>query len=193
VYAIVKGGNTVYVGGNFTTIGASPQSRNHIAALDGNGAATAWDPDAVGEPGDVHSLLRYASTVYAGGSFTSIAGKPQGHFAGIPDMTITGVEAVETNPTSPAMPLALRAAPNPFDQSTVVQFSLTSGAKAHVAVYDVAGRRVRELNNGWLTAGRHTLPWDGRDGSGQPVAAGVYFLGVRTQTGHVGSKVYRLK
>jgi hypothetical protein len=191
VYSIALLGNTIIAGGDFTTIGTD--SRNHIAAIDRfSGAATAWDPNATGgtPPGVVYALLPWPGTVYAGGSFTTIAGTPQSYFAGISDGTITGVEG---DPIPAVTPLVLRVAPNPFERSTEAQFSLASGGETRVTVYDVAGRRIREIHKGWLPAGNHTIPWDGRDDSGRPAAAGVYFLGVETQTGHMGSKVYRVK
>ena len=68
-------GSTVYAGGEFTSIGG--QTRNYIAALDaGTGAATDWNPNASGgifQP-LVLALAVSGSTVYAGGSFTSIGG-----------------------------------------------------------------------------------------------------------------------
>jgi hypothetical protein len=189
VEAITKVGNTVFVGGIFTSIGAgSPQPRRNIAALDANnGAATTWDPNALG--GAVHTILERAGTVYAGGSFTSIAGTPHSHFAGMGGI----VTAVESEPVSDATPLALRAAPNPFDRSTKIQFSMRAAGETRITVYDVTGRRVREIHSGWLPSGRHTMSWDGREDSGLPVAAGVYFLGVKTRTGSFGSKIYRVK
>ena len=51
-----------------------------------------------------------------------------------------------------------------------------SGATAEVSLYDVRGRLVRTITKGMFRAGYQTVSWDGRDGSGQRVAAGVYFL-----------------
>jgi len=73
-------GGTVYAGGLFTTIGGQP--RNRIAALsEATGAATAWNPDAVG--GGVYDLALSGTTVYAGGFFTSIGGQPRNNIAAI--------------------------------------------------------------------------------------------------------------
>ena len=192
VNSIAKVGNTAYVGGIFSMIGG--QSRNSIAAIDTNsGLAMDWDPNALvlsSGPGAVHALLKQASTVYAGGSFTMIAGAPQSYFAGISDETIT---AVESEAAPGVTHSAVRFAPNPFDVSTRIQFSLASEGATRVTVFDVSGRRVREVHGGWLSSGRHVMPWDGRDDFGRPVAAGVYLVGVKTQTGTLSSKLYRLK
>jgi flagellar hook assembly protein FlgD len=38
----------------------------------------------------------------------------------------------------------------------------------------VAGRLVRRLVEGTLTAGEHVVKWDGQDDNARPVASGVY-------------------
>jgi uncharacterized membrane protein YtjA (UPF0391 family) len=75
VYNIVLNGSTVYVGGEFTSIGG--QNRIGIAELDaGSGLATAWNP---GADDVVRSLVVVPSplggsarTIYAAGGFTAI-------------------------------------------------------------------------------------------------------------------------
>jgi len=43
-------------------------------------------------------------------------------------------------------------------------------------VYDVAGRMVRQVERGIASPGQHSTSWDLRDGGGQRVAGGIYFL-----------------
>ena len=43
-----------------------------------------------------------------------------------------------------------------------------------LTVWDVLGRRVRQVWDGPLGAGTHRFAWDGRDEAGKEVAAGVY-------------------
>jgi hypothetical protein len=64
--------------------------------------------------------------------------------------------------------------PNPFNPGTSVQYRLEKPGEADLTVYDVRGRRVTELVRGWRAAGAYRADWDGRDGSGREVAAGVY-------------------
>ena len=60
-----------------------------------------------------------------------------------------------------------------------------------LAVYDVAGRRVRDLSSGAKPAGDHAIAWDLRDDSGRQVVAGMYFakldVGGRTITRKVAT------
>jgi hypothetical protein len=65
--------------------------------------------------------------------------------------------------------------PNPFRPDTEIAYSLPAPGEVDLTVYDVGGRAVRRILGGTQPGGRHTVRWDGRDASGQRVAAGVYF------------------
>jgi len=70
-----------------------------------------------------------------------------------------------------------RSYPNPFNPQTLIPLEVPAAAgPVRLQVYDVLGRSVRELVGGSLGAGLHLVPWDGRDESGAPVAAGVYLV-----------------
>ena len=71
--------------------------------------------------------------------------------------------------------LALYPAPNPFSESAGIAYEVPAAGHATLAVYDVAGRLVRTLVDSDIQAGRHSVAWDGTDGSGARAAAGVYF------------------
>jgi len=88
--------------------------------------------------------------------------------------TATGVASLE-GPVSRAF---LAAEPNPFSDRTLVRFSVPLESRVDVSIYDVGGRRVNRLVGDHLRAGTHHVWWDGRDGSGRPVAGGVYFCRV---------------
>jgi flagellar hook assembly protein FlgD len=45
-----------------------------------------------------------------------------------------------------------------------------------IGIYNVAGKVVRTLVDGFQAAGRYQTSWDGRDNSGALVTRGVYFL-----------------
>lgn len=76
--------------------------------------------------------------------------------------------------------LALAApVPNPFTSGTTLGFALPARGPVSLDVYDLAGRRVRVLEQGERDAGRHAAHWDGRDEAGNPVRAGLYFARLR--------------
>jgi flagellar hook assembly protein FlgD len=47
--------------------------------------------------------------------------------------------------------------------------------KARLTVFDIGGRAVRAFDIGALGPGAHAVEWDGHDGAGVGVGAGLYF------------------
>jgi hypothetical protein len=84
------------------------------------------------------------------------------------------VSASAPVPLSPALVLS-PAHPNPFTAGTRLAFSLSEDGPVHLAVYDVAGRRVAVLVDGVRPRGDHAAVWDGADAAGRPVSPGIYF------------------
>ena len=69
--------------------------------------------------------------------------------------------------------------PNPFNPQVVIPLDLAmDAAGVSLTVYDVLGRRVRQVWDGPLRVGSHRFVWDGRDEAGKGVAAGVYIYKV---------------
>jgi flagellar hook assembly protein FlgD len=64
--------------------------------------------------------------------------------------------------------------PNPFNPSTTIGYRLAEAGLVRLKVYDVLGREVATLADHVVPAGDYTGTWDGRNGSGQQVATGVY-------------------
>jgi hypothetical protein len=73
--------------------------------------------------------------------------------------------------------------PNPFNPSTRIEFALPAQCSVDLAVFDIAGRRVRTLLAGSLSAGPHHCLWDGRDDSGSRIASGLYVYRLKTPEG----------
>jgi glucose/arabinose dehydrogenase len=69
--------------------------------------------------------------------------------------------------------------PNPFNGETLIRFALPAPAEVELAVYNLAGQRVKVLAAGSRAAGRYALPWDGRDEQGRALASGVYLCRLR--------------
>lgn len=70
---------------------------------------------------------------------------------------------------------AIASAPNPFGSATVVRFSIASAGRVTLRIYDIAGRPVRTLIDGWRESSCYEVSWDGRDTGGDMVGPGVYF------------------
>jgi hypothetical protein len=66
------------------------------------------------------------------------------------------------------------ARPNPTHGPTEISWSLSAPARVTLDIYDISGRRVRELASGEFEAGAYRASWDGLDESGAPAASGHY-------------------
>jgi len=76
--------------------------------------------------------------------------------------------------TIPDVTRFLPVYPNPFNPGTNLAMDLAKPGHARIVIFDVKGRRVTTIQDGDLPAGQHIFRWEGRDGAGRAVAAGVY-------------------
>lgn len=60
--------------------------------------------------------------------------------------------------------------PNPFNPETTISFSLGRESELSLTVYDVAGRKIKELFRGEKSAGQHTINFNGSD-----LSSGIYY------------------
>ncbi|MDM7914757.1 MAG: M1 family aminopeptidase [Candidatus Eisenbacteria bacterium] len=67
------------------------------------------------------------------------------------------------------------ARPNPASGAMQLSFALPRAGSVELTIVDVSGRLVRELLDQPLAAGSHAIRWDGKDGLGHDVPAGVYW------------------
>ncbi|MEN8005601.1 MAG: T9SS type A sorting domain-containing protein [Candidatus Krumholzibacteriota bacterium] len=90
--------------------------------------------------------------------------------------------------------LTLSAAPNPFNPSTKLSFTLASPQTASMDIFDVRGRLIRHLvKAATLGPGVHTYEWNGVDESGVGAASGIYFAKLTTGEEVTVKKVALLK
>lgn len=83
-------------------------------------------------------------------------------------------------PLSGARPLAVALAARPRAGGAILRFALAEGADVRLQVFDVAGRLLTTLVDGYRPAGEHEIAWDGGTASG-PMPSGVYFARVQTR------------
>ena len=75
------------------------------------------------------------------------------------------------------------------EENTIrLNFELKSAQNVAAKIYSSLGEPVKTLNNAQLSAGEHTLHWDGRNNAGEIVQPGNYFCVVKTknQSDHKG-------
>lgn len=111
--------------------------------------------------------------------------------AGPHGLMATGVaDNTGFQPSALAIP---RIIPNPFNASTVIEFTLTEPGETSLILYDLSGRRIRTLVSNVISAGVHTARWDGRDDAGRPAASGVYLVRLNSGGGSATSRMALIK
>ncbi|MBK6767133.1 MAG: T9SS type A sorting domain-containing protein [bacterium] len=65
--------------------------------------------------------------------------------------------------------------PNPFNPETTIEFTLPNRSNLTLEVFDVLGRNVATLAQGYFESGLHSVHWNGRNSAGISVPSGIYF------------------
>ena len=85
--------------------------------------------------------------------------------------------------------ILLAPSPNPMAGRTEFRFMLPVASEANLTVYDVRGRRIRELHKGVVHAAPTVVAWDGSDDGGARVAQGMYIARLETPSAVVTQRV----
>ena len=79
--------------------------------------------------------------------------------------------------------------PNPFNPTTNIRFGLPVDSFVRLIVYDINGRLVDEIVNGFLRAGNHSVQWQGTGINGFNLSSGIYFYRIEASD---YSKTYKM-
>jgi immune inhibitor A len=96
-------------------------------------------------------------------------------------------------PDLPAPEVVASVSPNPFRNEAKLSFSLDRTGRVSVVIYDIKGRRIKNLADQAFEAGPHTVVWDGTDSRGESVCPGIYFYRFITADRALTGKVTLLK
>jgi hypothetical protein len=118
-------------------------------------------------------------TLPVGGSYSVTLGQGQDlaqqDFAYHRELT-----AVTTEGTPQPVNSLSQNQPNPFNPHTTIRFSVAREGRARLSIYDVRGALVARLVDGVVTAGEHTVGWNGLTRTGSSVGSGIYFYRLET-------------
>ena len=81
-----------------------------------------------------------------------------------------------------------RISPNPFNPETIIRFGLRAASFVELLIYDIQGREVARLAEGWHPAGIYERIWNASE-----MASGVYFAHLQTDTKTFTQKLILLK
>ena len=64
--------------------------------------------------------------------------------------------------------------PNPFNPTTTIEFSIQNISEVELVIYNIKGQKIKSLLSDQITAGEHSIVWNGEDDSGKKVSSGIY-------------------
>jgi hypothetical protein len=179
VEALATAGGYVYMAGGFNFLVSD--WRQGFGAVDAStGALSPWNPWQVGR---AITMERDGDVLFVGGGFKAVGGYPCDNFAVLNvgrrphrEMDAPPKAAPPQRAQAESARLALTCGPNPVRSSGVIRLELPAPGRVTVALFDLAGRRVRSLlDSEWLAVGSHQVPFDARG-----LAPGLYLCRLET-------------
>ena len=135
---------------------AAANGYRRVARLGNAGQRTSWT--LAMPPGPYYWSVQALDGAFQGSAFAT---------------STVAVDETQGLPTTFELDLAV---PNPFTSEVALSFALPRSGPVKLAVFDLAGRRLRVLEQGNRPAGRHRVAWDGRDEAGARLGNGIYLV-----------------
>ncbi|MBN1291482.1 MAG: T9SS type A sorting domain-containing protein, partial [Candidatus Latescibacteria bacterium] len=181
---------------------------NDVDGLNGLGLTLAYDTEAleIVEDGIIglgnvnitkitEEGLLDINSYFAEGEFSgtiSVAFKSKGMNKDLDFELVNGIVAINSvvNAVSDLASVTLKAVPsvyslaqnypNPFNPTTTIEYSIPQSGHVELAIWNIAGQKVRTLVNEQQDASYRKIVWDGRNELGETVGAGLYFYKLST-------------
>jgi len=71
--------------------------------------------------------------------------------------------------------ISLSNYPNPFNPTTIIEFSIQKEAKVDLVIFSITGQKIKTLVHNEFIKGVHSIIWNGDDESGKLVSSGIYY------------------
>ena len=132
---------------------------------------------------------------YSGDVSPTIMAADYSDAAGFPIEATASIEyASKGIENAPAVSgLALSGYPNPFNSVAALHLTLPADGHYELSVFDVLGRKVKNLFDDYRVAGSNDIIWDGTDDVGAGVCSGTYLVRLKGSTGSSTIKLHLLK
>ncbi|MEO0225426.1 MAG: T9SS type A sorting domain-containing protein, partial [candidate division WOR-3 bacterium] len=82
----------------------------------------------------------------------------------------------------------LSISPNPLVKSAQIRFVIERSGPISLEVYNIEGRLIKRLADGFYRPNTYNLRWSGEDMNGKRVSSGVYFIKLKTDSGEETTK-----
>ena len=98
------------------------------------------------------------------------------------------VSGIEPGVQIPVQQALVQAYPNPFNPTAVIRFQIPAASRVRVEMFDVTGKPVGEVSDGWFEAGSHEVSFNG-----SALASGIYIYRLTADDFTAGGKVVLMK
>ena len=114
--------------------------------------------------------------------------------------TFTTEIEVSTDDMIPSITALIGNFPNPFNPSgagrspnTTISFTMEHTESTKLVIYNIQGQRINTLVDEVLSAGQHSVVWDGTNVSNRSVSSGIYFYQLKTGEYNLMKKMLLIK
>ena len=83
--------------------------------------------------------------------------------------------------------------PNPFNPTTSIQFEINKSGLTELTIYNVKGELVNTLVSEFLSSGKYSRQWNGKDDENRQVSSGMYFYKLKNGSFSCTRKMILLK
>ncbi|OYD15407.1 hypothetical protein CH333_05785 [candidate division WOR-3 bacterium JGI_Cruoil_03_44_89] len=96
-------------------------------------------------------------------------------------VTVNPLGITDDNTLLPKVTKIYQNMPNPFNQSTTINYDISKNARVEINIYDVKGRLVKSLVNQIKAPGIYSVVWNGRNKKGLIQPSGIYFYQLKVK------------
>lgn len=84
--------------------------------------------------------------------------------------------------------LSVKNYPNPFNSSTRIEYIIPENGFVTISIYNILGEKIREVVNGWITAGTYSIRFES-----ESLSAGIYLCEVQyNQEGRIHRSITKM-
>lgn len=87
----------------------------------------------------------------------------------------------------------INAYPNPFNPSTMIEFSIRESNNVSIIIYDINGKKINKILDKYLLKNTYKIEWNGRDNNGNYAPSGIYMINLVTKNSFYSRKVTLIK
>jgi len=98
-------------------------------------------------------------------------------------LALTQIQVNSGNPVLPEEFVLRSNYPNPFNNTTKIEFGLPEAGIVEINIYNITGQRVFSENPGKLNGGWHSFTWNGTNHNRALAASGIYFYRISFTNG----------